>query len=179
MLLSYLLGLEAGKSSERDRLEAEARKRREEELTALKEQYILGLLMPVRGQETFKVVVREPSKFDFSIVKELLRHIESPVKYFKYYEEGGVQLQEGYSTGGEDYRSYKRTEVLQNTFALFLFVSVFLSAYLLQTFALNLQNPVWLFVYWWVSLGLSVISGVVPMLIFTQKDETIVGYGRL
>lgn len=179
MLLSYLLGLEAGKSSERGRLEAEARRHKEEELIALKEQYMLGLLMPVRGQETFKVVVRDFSKFDFSMVKELLRRIESPIKYFKYYEESGVHLLEGYSSGGEEYRSYRRTEVLQNTFALFLFVSVLLSAYLLQTIVLNLQNPVWLFIYWWVSLGLSVISGVVPMLIFTQKDETIIGYGKL
>lgn len=179
MLLAYLLGLEAGKSSEKERLEAEARKRKEEELIALKEQYMLGLLMPVRGQETFKVVVREPAKFDFSMVKELLRRIESPVKYFKYCEEGGVHLLEGYSTDGEEYRSYRRTEVLQNTFALFLFVSVLLSAYMLQTFVLNLQNPAWLFIYWWVSLGLSVISGVVPMLIFTQEDETTIGYGKL
>ena len=60
MLLGYLLGLEEGKLSEKERLANERRKIDEEHLNALREQYMLGLLMPVRGQETFKVVVEEP-----------------------------------------------------------------------------------------------------------------------
>lgn len=54
MLLGYLLGLEEGKASERKRLESEAQKLNEEKVIALKEQYILGLLMPVRGQKSLR-----------------------------------------------------------------------------------------------------------------------------
>ena len=79
MLLGYLLGLEEGKSSERERIEADRRRVEEEHLTALREQYMLGLLMPVRGQESFKVVIRDTNLFKFSMVKELLKRIESPV----------------------------------------------------------------------------------------------------
>ena len=95
MLLGYLLGLEEGKASERKRLESEAQKLNEEKVIALKEQYILGLLMPVRGQKSFKVVVRETNLFDFSMVRELLKRIESPVKYFKYYKVGDTHVLEG------------------------------------------------------------------------------------
>lgn len=80
MLLGYLLGLEEGKLSEKERLANERRKIEEEQLNALKEQYMLGLLMPVRGQTDFKVVVREPNLFEFSMVGSylsVLNHLSS------------------------------------------------------------------------------------------------------
>lgn len=95
MLLGLLLGYELGKSSEKERLAIEKIKVEEEHLNALREQYMLGLLMPVRGQADFKVVVGESKNFDFRMVKDLLQRIGSPVKYFKYYTVGDTYVLEG------------------------------------------------------------------------------------
>lgn len=140
MLLGYLLGLEEGKSSERARLVSEAQILRDEKITALKEQYILGLLMPVRGQESFKVVVRDPNLFDFSMVRELLKRIESPVKYFKYYKVGNTRVLEGYSTDTGEYSPYRKTEIKQNTFFLVSTILTFILTYIFNEQVLRLEE---------------------------------------
>ena len=182
MLLGYLLGLEEGKSYEKERLEAEARKRKDEELTALKEQYMLGLLMPVRGQKSFKVVVRETNLFDFSMVGELLKRIESPIKYFKYYKVGDTYVLEGYSIGTEEYESYRKIEVRQNTLFLVSTICIFILAFILNEQVLKLEdNNIFLFVlYMLFSLSFSMtLGGLGSFLLFPQKDESIIGYGKI
>lgn len=181
MLLSYLLGLEEGKASERERLEAEARKRKEEELIALKEQYMLGLLMPVRGQETFKLVVHQPSLFEFSMVKELLKRIESPVKYFKYYKVGDTYVLEGYSVGTGEYESWKSTDVKQNTFFAVSSIILYILVYILNEYVFHLgdRGLFFLVLYHIFSLsGSLTIGGLGCLLLFPQKDENIREYGK-
>lgn len=180
MLLGYLLGLEAGKSSERKRLEAEERKRKEKEITALKEQYILGLIMPVRGQKSFKVVVEEPKLFDFSMVRELLKRIESPVKYFKYYKVGDTKVLEGYSIDTGEYKSYKKLNLLQNTVAFISFVGILFSLYILNEYVLHLENVISLALYVWFSLGFAITFGsLFDFLAFPNTYDNIEGYGKL
>lgn len=182
MLLSYLLGLEEGKASERKRLESEAQKLNEEKVIALKEQYILGLLMPVRGQKSFKVVVREPNLFDFSMVRELLKRIESPVKYFKYYKVGDTKVLEGYSTGGEEYVSFKKTELTQNAVILVSAIIIFTLAFIFNEQVLHLEEKnIFLFIlYQLFSLSFSItLGGLGSFLVFHQEDESILEYGRL
>lgn len=182
MLLSYLLGLEEGKASERKRLESEAQKLNEEKVVALKEQYILGLLMPVRGQKSFKVVVREPNLFDFSMVRGLLKRIESPVKYFKYYKVGNTRVFEGYSTGGEEYVSFKKTELIQNTVILVSAIIIFTLAFIFNEQVLHLEEKnIFLFIlYQLFSLSFSItLGGLGSFLVFPQEDESILEYGRL
>lgn len=179
MLLGYLLGLDEGKLSEKDRLANERRKIEEEHLNALREQYMLGLLMPVRGQETFKVVVDEPKNFDFSMVAELLRRIESPVKYFKYYKVGDTKVLEGYSTDTGEYESYKKLNLLQNTVAIILFVGVLFLFYILNEYVLHLENVISLGLYVWFSLGFAITFGsLIDFLAFPNTDN-IEGYGKL
>lgn len=182
MLLSYLLGLEEGKASERRRLESEAQKLNEEKVIALKEQYILGLLMPVRGQESFKVVVRETNLFDFSMVRELLKRIESPVKYFKYYKVRDTRVLEGYSTGGEEYVSFKKTELTQNAVILVSATIIFILAFIFNEQVLHLEEKnIFLFIlYQLFSLSFSItLGGLGSFLVFPQEDESILEYGKL
>lgn len=182
MLLGYLLGLEEGKSSEKERLKEEGRRLKEEQLNALKEQYMLGLLMPVRGQESFKVVVRETNLFDFSMVGELLKRIESSVKYFKYYKVGDTYVLEGYSTDNGEYSPYRETEIKQNTFFLVSTISIFILTYIFNEHVLHLEEKnIFLFVlYMLVSLSFSMtLGGLGSFLLFTQKDESILEYGKL
>lgn len=180
MLLGYLLGLEEGKLSEKERLANERRKIEEEQLNALKEQYMLGLLMPVRGQTDFKVVVREPGKFDFRMVKELLKRIESPVKYFKYYKVGDTKVLEGYSTDTGEYKSYKKLTLIQNTVAFISVVSVLLLFYILNEYVLHLENFISLALYVWFSLGFAITFGaLIDFLVFPNIYNNIEGYGKL
>lgn len=180
MLLGYLLGLEEGKLSEKERLANERRKIEEEHLNALREQYMLGLLMPVRGQETFKVVVEEPKNFDFSMVGELLKRIESPVKYFKYYKVGNTKVLEGYSIGTGEYESYKKLNLLQNTVAITSFVSVLFLLYILNEYILHLENVISLALYVWFSLGFAITFGaLIDFLVFPNIYNNIEGYGKL
>lgn len=180
MLLSYLLGLEEGKASERRRLESEAQKLKEEKVIALKEQYILGLLMPVRGQESFKVVVREINLFDFSMVRELLKRIESPVKYFKYYKVGDTRVLEGYSTDTGEYKSYKKLNLLQNTVAFISFVGVLFLLYILNEYVLHLENVISLALYVWFSLVFAITFGsLIDFIAFPNTYNNIEGYGKL
>lgn len=181
MLLGYLLGLEDGKLSEKERQEAEAHRRREEELTALREQYMLGLLMPVRGKTNFKVVVREPKNFDFRMVKELLHRIKSPVKYFKYYTVGGTHVLEGYSIGTGEYESYRETEIKQNTFIAISTVILMILSYFLNDHVLHLQDRnLFLFVlYIMFSISFPIIVSVLSSFaLFPHEDPSIMGYGK-
>lgn len=180
MLLSYLLCLEEGKLSEKERLANERRKIEEEHLNALREQYMLGLLMPVRGQTDFKVVVREPNLFEFSMVGELLKRIESPIKYFKYYKVGDTRVLEGYSIGTGEYESYKKINLLQNTVAITSFVSVLFLLYILNEYILHLENVISLALYVWFSLGFAITFGaLIDFLVFPNIYNNIEGYGKL
>jgi hypothetical protein len=180
MLLGYLLGLEEGKISEKERLANERRKIEEEHLNALREQYMLGLLMPVRGQETFKVVVEEPKNFDFNMVGGLLKRIESSVKYFKYYKVGNTKVLEGYSIGTGEYESYKKINLLQNTVAITSFVSVLFLLYILNEYVLHLENVISLGLYVWFSLGFAITFGsLIDFIAFPNTYDNIEGYGKL
>lgn len=180
MLLGYLLGLEEGKLSEKERLANERRKIEEEHLNALREQYMLGLLMPVRGQESFKVVVKDTSKFSFSMVAELLKRIESPVKYFKYYKVGDTKVLEGYSMDTGEYKSYKKLTLIQNTVAFISCVSVLLLLYIFNEYVLHLENVISLALYMWFSLGFAITFGaLIDFIVFPNTYDSIEGYGKL
>ena len=138
--------------------------------------------MPVRGQESFKVVVRETNLFDFSMVEELLKRIESPVKYFKYYKVGDTHVLEGYSIGTGEYESYRKTEVRQNTLFLVSTICIFILAFILNEQVLKLENKnIFLFIlYQLFSLSFPItLGGLGSFLLFPQKDEHIEGYGKL
>lgn len=182
MLLGYLLGLEGGKSYEKERLEAEARKCKEEELTALKEQYMLGLIMPVRGQKSFKVVVREPSLFEFGMVRELLKRIESPIKYFKYYKVGYTHVLEGYYIETGEYKSWKRVELIHTTASFGSIIVFFTLAFIFNNNVLHLEdtNPILFILYQLFSFYFSFIVGaIVDALMFPNKDRSILRYGKI
>lgn len=182
MLLGYLLGLKEGKLSEKERLANERRKIEEEQLNALKEKYMLGLLMPVRGQTDFKVVVQEPDKFDFRMVKELLHRIESPVKYFKYYKVGDTYVLKGYSVGTGEYESWIRTERLLNVATFGSMVTFFVLAFILNDSVLHLENTsvILFFFYQLFSFTTSFIVGaLVDTFMFPSKDRSILRYGKL
>jgi hypothetical protein len=180
MLLGLLLGYELGKTSEKERLSEKQRKLKEEQLNALKEQYMLGLLMPVRGQKDFKVVVREPSLFDFSMVGKLLKRIESPIKYFKYYKVGDTRVLEGYSIETGEYESYKKVTILQNTVALISVVSILLLFYILNEYVLHLENFISLALYVWISLGFAITLGsLIDFIAFPSTYNRIEEYGKL
>lgn len=181
MLLGYLLGLEEGKLSEKGRQVNERTKIEEEHLNALREQYMLGLLMPVRGQDTFKVVVEEPKNFDFRIVAELLRRIESPVKYFKYYTVGGTYVLEGYSINTGEYESWTRTERIHTALTFGSMAAFFILAYILndRVFHLKDTSVIMFFLYQLFSFTSSFIVGaIVDEFIFTHKNKSILRYGK-
>lgn len=181
MLLGYLLGLEEGKSSERERLDSEARMQKEEQLTALKEQYMLGLLMPVRGKDSFKVVIRDTTLFKFSMVKELLKRIESPVKYFKYYTVGNTHVLEGYSSDTGEYKSWARTEKLLNLVTFGSMAVFFILAFMLndKVFHLEDTNPILFFFYQLFSFTTSFMVGaIVNEFAFPSRDKSILRYGK-
>ena len=177
MLIGLLLGYELGKSSEKERLVNEKMKVEEEHLNALRRQYMLELLMPVRGQPEFKVVVRGPDKFDFRMVKEILHHIKSPTRYFKYYTVGDTYVLEGYSIGTGEYESYKKVILLQNTVAFISVVSVLLLFYILNEYVLHLENFISLALYVWFSLGFAITFG--SLIDFPSTYNSIKGYGKL
>lgn len=179
-IFGYLFGLVEGKSIEKGRLEAKERKRREEDLIVLKEQYMLGLLMPIRSQESFKIIVKDSSSFDLNMAKELLHSIESPSKYLKYYKDGDVYILEGSQNMKEEYRKYKVTSLLQEVLAFILFTGVLLYGFMFEHNILHIQNIVPLIVYYWVFFGVSfIVGGMLPLLVFPQRDERVLGYVKL
>jgi hypothetical protein len=154
----------------------------EEQLNALKEQYMLGLLMPVRGQTDFKVVVREPNLFEFSMVGELLKRIESPIKYFKYYKVGDTYVLEGYSIGTGEYESWTRTERILNVATFGSMAFFFISAFMLNDKVFHLEDTsvIMFFFYQLFSFTSSFIVGaLVDTFMFPNRDKSILRYGRL
>lgn len=181
MLLGYLLGLEEGKLSEKERLAEERRKIEEEHLNALREQYMLGLLMPVRSQTEFKVVVEEPKNFDFRMVKELLQRIGSPVKYFKYYVVANTYVREGYSIRTGEYEFWTRTERLHTTLTFGSMAMFFILAFILNDNVLHLEDTsvILFFFYQLFSLISSFIVGdIVDEFAFPSRDKSILRYGK-
>ena len=181
MLLGLLFEFGDCKLSEKERQVSERMKIEEEHLNALREQYMLGLLMPVRGQETFKVVVEEPKNFDFSMVAELLRRIESPVKYFKYYEVGNTFVLEGYLIGTGEYESWTRTERILNVATLGSMAMFFILAFILNDNVLHLEEThLILFIFYQLfSFTFSFIVGaLVNEFAFPNRDKSIWRYGR-
>lgn len=182
MLLGLLFGYEFGKTSEKERLAKEHQKLKDDELNALKEQYMLGLLMPVRGQTDFKLAVLQPSLFEFSMVKEILKRIESPIKYFKYYKVGDTYVLEGYSIGTGEYESWKSTDVKQNTFFAVSSIILYPLAYILNERVFNLGDKSLFFLVLYHIFALSgslTLGGLGCLLLFPQKDESIKDYGKL
>lgn len=182
MLLGFLFGHELGKSSEKERLAKEHQKLKEDELNALKEQYMLELLMPVRGQETFKLAVHQPSLFEFYMVKKLLKRIESPVKYFKYYKVGNTYVLEGYSTSTEEYKSWESTDVKQNTFFAASSIILYILAYILNEYVFHLGDKGLFFLVLYHIFAFSgslTLGGLGCLLLFPQKDGSIREYGKL
>lgn len=181
MLLGLLLGYELGKSSEKERLAIEKIKVEEEHLNALREQYMLGLLMPVRGQADFKVVVGESKNFDFRMVKDLLQRIGSPVKYFKYYTVGDTYVLEGYSVGTGEYESWTKTERLLNVSTFGSMAVFFISAFMLndKIFHLEDTSAILFFFYQLFSFTSSFIVGdIVDEFAFPSRDKSILRYGK-
>lgn len=179
-IFGYLFGLVEGKSIEKERLEAKERKRKEEEFIVLQEQYMLGLLMPIRSQESFKIIVQDSSSFDLNMAKELLHSIESPSKYLKYYKDGGVYVLEGSQDMKEEFREYRVTSLLQEILAFILFTGVLLYGFMFEHNILHIQSIVSLVVYYWVFFGISfIVGGILPLLVFPQKDERVLGYVKL
>jgi len=182
MLLGLLLGYELGKSSEKERLAIEKIKVEEEHLNALREQYMLGLLMPVSGQTDFKVVVGEPKNFDFRMVRELLLRIGSPVKYFKYYTVGDTRVLEGYSTDNEEYKSWTKTKRLLNVATFGSMAVFFISAFMLNDKIFHLEDTsvILFFFYQLFSFTSSFIVGdIVDEFAFPSRDKSILRYGKI
>lgn len=181
MFLGYLLDLEEGKLSEKERKVNEKMRIEEEHLNALREQYMLGLLMPVRGQIDFKVVVEEPKNFDFRMVRELLLRIGSPVKYFKYYTHGDTRVLEGYSIGTGEYESWTKTERLLNVAVFGSMITIFVLAFILNDNVLHLEDTsiIMFFFYQLFSFTTSFMVGsAVNEFAFPSRDKSILGYGK-
>ena len=151
----------------------------EEHLNALREQYMLGLLMPVRGQEGFKVVVEEPKNFDFRMVAELLRRIESPVKYYKV---GDTYVLEGYSIGTGEYESWTRTERIHTALTFGSMIAFFVLAYILNDRVFHLEDTsvILFFLYQLFSFNFSfVVGAIINEFAFPSRDKSILRYGKL
>lgn len=180
MLLGYLLGLEEGKLSERERLAEEERKRREKELFAIREEYMLGLLKPFVGKDRFKVVIPDPKKFDFSMVRYLLWKIDSPAKYYKHYAKDGKHILEVSYLGEEEYKDWKRTELKKTITVLGLMLITFLSLFSLNEYVLHIEN-------FFASMFYNLFTFCSPFTVgaladefaFPQKDKSILGYGKV
>lgn len=181
MLLGLLFGFGDSKLSEKESLVNEHMKIEEEHLNALREQYMLGLLMPVRGQTDFKVVVEEPKNFDFRMVRELLQRIESPVKYFKYYTVGDTYVLEGYSIGTGEYESWTRTERIHTALTFGSMIAFFVLAYILNDRVFHLEDTsvILFFFYQLFSFTFSFIVGaIVDEFVFPHKDKSILRYDK-
>lgn len=140
-----------------------------EDNVALREQYMLGLLLPIRGRGTFKVVVRKTSCFDYSMVNKILNRIGSPTKYYKYYKSGDVHVLEGF-TDENEYRLYKKEELRQNVFNAFFFVIAFIVIYLFQRYVFDIQSLLLASFYWFLVLGCAMFV----LSLFPDKPKNIV-----
>lgn len=165
---------------ERERLKSEKSKRDFEATIALREQYMLGLLFPIRGRESFKVVVRDPFNFDYSMVKELLHRIGSPTRYYKYYESGDVCILEGF-TDEKEYKSYKRAELYQLASMVFFYVVLFIIVYIFQRYVYGMYGIFIASLYLLVSALLVVGVGVLVISLTPSEsgNRSILGYDIL
>ena len=114
------------------------------------------------------------------MVRELLKRIESPVKYFKYYKVGDTKVLEGYSIDTGEYKSYKKLNLIQNTVAFISFVGVLFLLYILNEYVLHLENVISLALYVWFSLGFAITFGsLIDFIAFPNTYDNIEGYGKL
>lgn len=144
------------------------------------EQYMLGILIPVSGQDYFKVVFRDSSRFDLALLFSLLKQIGSPVRYIKYYTVGELAIIEGSVEEPEDYSSYQTIEVKQNILSAVVFASVMAFAFLVFKYFNLSESILFSVVYWFTFLIAGLAIGLsLPMFVFTQKDPSIEGYWRV
>lgn len=162
------------------RLKSEKVKRDFEETLALREQYMLGLLMPIRGKEFFKVVVRDPFNFDYFMVRELLHRISSPTKYYKYYKSGDVYILEGF-TDDEEYKSYKKENIVQTAFLFLFFIFMFVTLFIFQWSIVEMRNVLLSWLYLCVAVGVALWGVLFPFYLINRrfKNEDTIGYGKL
>ena len=164
---------------EKERSESEKSKRDLEETIALKEQYMLGLLLPIRGRESFKVVVRDPFNFDYFMVKGLLHRIDSPTKYYKYYKYDDVCVLEGF-TDEKEYKSYKRAELYQLASMVFLYVVLFIVVYVFQRYVYEMDIFI---ASLYLSVSAYLIAGIGVLVLSLTPSESwnksIIGYDKL
>ena len=165
---------------EKEHLKSEKSKRDFEETLALREQYMLGLLLPIRGKESFKVVVRDPFNFDYSMVKELLHRIGSPVKYYKYYEYDDVCVLEGF-TDEKEYKSYKKAELYQLASIVFFYVVLFMVVYIFQRYVYGMYGIFIASLYLLVSALLVVGIGLLVLSLTPSEsgNKSLIGYDIL
>lgn len=180
MLLGYLLGLEEGKISERERLAEEERKRREKELFAIREEYMLNLLRPFEGQDSFKLVITDTKKFDFSMVRCMLWKINSPAKYYKHYTKDGVHLLEVSYIGEEEYKDWKRTELKKTVTVFGLMLITFFALFSLNEYVLHIENFfASMFYHLFTFCSPFMIGAIVDEFAFPSKDRSILRYGKV
>lgn len=143
-------------------------------------QYMLGILIPVSGQDYFKVVFRDSSRFDLALLFSLLKQIGSPVRYIKYYTVEDVNVIEGSVLEPEDYFSYHTIEVKQNILSAIVFASVMTFAFLLFKYFNLSKHILFSVVYWFTFLIAGIVIGLsLPMFVFPQKVSSIDGYWRV
>lgn len=173
--LGYLLGRESSNSSKQSSNVVD-------EHISLVEQYLLGILLPVRGQKEFRVVVRETDlvKFDFDLVPELLRRIGSPVKYVKHYTVGGVDVLEGSTEKPKDYSFYKTIELKQYFLSAFVFIFIIAIALFFFKYLRIYKDFAFSITYWWLSFGAAVVACVLlAITVFPQMDKNIKDFYRI
>lgn len=147
---------------------------------SLTEQYMLGILIPISGQDYFKVVFRDSSRFDLSLLFVLLEQIGSPVRYIKYYTVGELAIIEGSVEEPEDYYGYQTIEVTQNILSAVVFASVMAFAFLVFKYFSLSEDILFSVVYWFTFLIAGIaISLSLPIFVFPQKDLSIEGYWRV
>lgn len=180
MLLGYLLGLEEGKASERERLAEEERKRKQEELRALREEYMLELLRPFEGQDSFKLAITDTKKFDFSMVRYMLWKINSPAKYYKHYTKDCVHMLEVSYLGEDKYRSYKKTELKKIVTVIILMLITFISLFSLNKYVLHIENFfASMFYHLFNFTSPFMVGAIADEFAFPQKDRSILEYGKV
>lgn len=144
------------------------------------EQYMLGILIPVSGQDYFKVVFRDSSMFDLSLLFILLEQIGSPVRYIKYYTVEDLNVVEGSVLEPEDYSIYHTIEVRQRILSAIVFISIMAFAFLLFKYFNLSEHILFSVVYWFTFVVADItLSLLLAMYVFPQKDTSIDGYFKV
>lgn len=147
---------------------------------SLTEQYMLGILIPVSGRDYFKVVFRDSSRFNLTLLFGLLDQIGSPVKYIKYYTVDDLNVIEGSVLEPEDYSIYHTIEVRQRILSALVFVSVTVIAFLLFKYFDLSENALFSVVYWFMFVVADIVfSLLLAMHVFPQKESSIDGYFKV